>query len=429
MTTAQTPESSNPPSSKHWLSKLLGGAIKILLVVLIVGAAMAVYRHQMNTSPKAQRQRAQREAKLVRVLPLVKERCPTVVEAMGPVVPARQVTLQPQVSGKIVTMSDALIPGGIVQAGEELIAIDPRDYQVLVRQREGDVALAHKNLKVEQGNQAVAKQEYELLGEVIADEDRELVLREPQLASAQAAVESAEAALQKAELDLSRCNISVPFNAIIQEKLVDMGATVSMNTPLATLTATDEAWIELKVPTSELQWITIPQKNGQAGSSVKIYNTLAWGRDRFRTGRVVRLYGELESGGKLAQLLVAVDDPFCLRPENHDKPKLLIGSFVNAKIEGRMLEGVFPIEWPYLRDNNTAVWVMDDANQLDIRPVEVVFTGPERAFVSEGVDEGELMVVTDIAAPVVGMPLRVAEADGEGSGQGTQLAADEGEGQ
>ncbi|UCD49084.1 MAG: HlyD family efflux transporter periplasmic adaptor subunit, partial [Phycisphaerales bacterium] len=242
-------------------------------------------------------------------------------------------------------------------------------------------------------------------------------------------LESAQAALQKAELDLARCTISVPFNAIIQEKLVDLGATVSLNTPLATLTATDEAWIELKVPTSELQWLTIPQKNGEAGSSVKIYNTLAWGSDRFRTGRVVRLYGELEAGGKLAQLLVAVDDPFCLKPENHDKPKLLIGSFVSAKIEGRMLEDVFPIEWPYLRDNNTAVWVMDDANQLDIRPVEVVFTGPERAFVSEGITEGELLVVTDIAAPVAGMPLRVAEAESEGSEQGMQLAADEGEGQ
>lgn len=427
MTTPQTPEPSNQPTSGHLLSSLLWGTIKITVVVLIVGGAMAVYKYQMDTSPKAKREPPTRQPKLVRVLPLVKERCPTQVEAMGPVVPARQVTLQPQVSGRIIQISDALIPGGIVHAEEQLIAIDPRDYEVLVRQRQGDVAQARKNLKVEQGNQAVAKQEYELLGEVIADEDRELVLREPQLASAQAALESAQAAQQKAELDLARCTINVPFNAIIQEKLVDLGATVSLNTPLATLTATDEAWIELKVPTSELKWIAIPQKNGEAGSSVKIYNTLAWGPNRFRAGRVVRLYGELESGGKLAQLLVAVDDPFCLKPENHDKPKLLIGSFVNAQIEGRILEDVFAVEWPYLRDNNTAVWVLDDANELDIRPVEVVFAGPEQAFVSEGLTEGELMVVTDIAAPVAGMPLRVAETDG--AEEGTQMAADEGEGQ
>jgi len=429
MTTPQTLEKHHQPTSRRWLSTLLGGAFKIILVLLIVVGAMAVYKHQMDTSPKAQRQKPARQAKLVRVLPLVKQPCPTMVEAMGPVVPARQVTLQPQVSGRIIEISDALIPGGIVHTEEQLIAIDPRDYEVLVRQREGDVAQARKNLKVEQGNQAVAKQEYELLGEVIADEDRELVLREPQLESAQAALDSAKAALQRAELDLARCTISVPFNAIIQEKLVDLGATVSLSTPLATLTATDEAWIVLKVPTSELKWLTIPQQNGEVGSSVKIYNTLAWGLNRFRTGQVVRLYGELESGGKLAQLLVAVDDPFCLKPENRDQPKLLIGSFVSAKIEGRTLENVFPIEWPYLRDNNAAVWVMDDANQLDIRPVEVVFGGPEQAFVSEGLGEGELMVVTDISAPVAGMPLRVAETDGGSAEQDTQMAAGEGESQ
>ena len=60
---------------------------------------------------------------------------------------------------------------------------------------------------------------------------------------------------------------------------------------------------------------------------------------------------------------------------------------------------------------------------------EIVFTGPERAFVSEGLTEGELMVVTDIAAPVAGMPLRVAEVEGDGAEQGTQMVADEGEGQ
>jgi RND family efflux transporter MFP subunit len=324
-------------------------------------------------------------------------------------------------------IAEALIPGGIVQADEKLITIDPRDYEVIVQQQHAQVSLAQKNLKVEQGNQAVAQQEYELLGEVIAAEDRELVLREPQLASAQAALESAEAALKKAQLDLARCTISVPFNAIIQEKRVDLGATVSLSTPLATLTATDEAWIELKVPTGELQWITIPQRNGQAGSSVKIYNNLAWGPNRFRTGRVVRLYGELESKGKLAQLLVAVDDPFCLKPENQDKPKLLIGSFVNAQIEGHVLDAVFSVEWPYLRDNNSAVWIMNDSNELEIRPVEVVFSGPDKAFIREGLTESDRLVLTDIAAPVVGMPLRLAESEDKEIEPESALAANEGE--
>ena len=424
MTTPKTPDKPPRPTSGHWLSQLPGGAVKIILVILVVGGAMATYKHQMDTSLKAKRQKPARQAKLVRVIPVTKDRCPTVVEAMGPVVPAQQVTLQPQVAGQIIAMSDALIPGGIVPAGEKLITIDPRDYEVLVQQRQGDVAQARKNLKVEQGNQAVAKQEYALLGEVIADEDRELVLREPQLASAQAALESAQAVLQKAQLDLARCDIGAPFNAIIQEKLVDLGTTVSLSSRLATLIATDEAWIELKVPISELKWLTIPQKNGDAGSSVRIYNTLAWGPGQFRTGRVVRLYGELEAEGKLAQLLVVVDDPFCLKPENRDKPKLLIGSFVSAQIEGRTLGDVFAIERPLIHDST--VWIMDAKGQLEIRPVQIIFSGPKEVFVSDGLTENEQLVVTDIAAPVAGMPLRLAETEGEGIAQESQIALDKG---
>jgi hypothetical protein len=88
-------------------------------------------------------------------------------------------------------------------------------------------------------------------------------------------------------------------------------------------------------------------------------------------GRVVRLYGEIEAEGRMARLLVAVDDPFCLKPANQDQPKLLMGTFVQAEIEGRTLESVYPIARPHLRDNNT-VWIMDANDQLEIRPGQIV---------------------------------------------------------
>jgi multidrug efflux pump subunit AcrA (membrane-fusion protein) len=304
--------------------------------------------------------------------------------------------------------------------------VDHRDYEILVRQRQYDVSKAVKDLKVEQGNQAIAKQEYELLGETIADDDRELVLREPQLASARAAQESAEAALQKAELDLTRCDVNAPFNAVIQEKQVDLGATVSASTNLVTLIGTDEAWIEVKVWVEQLKWLTIPRQNGDPGSSVKIANPMAWGADRYRTGRVVCLVGELETQGRLAKLLVAVDDPFCLKPENHDLPQLLMGSYVSAEIQGTTLASVFPVKWSHLRGDNKTVWIMDDAGVLEIRPVEVIFKDSDQVYVSTGLSEGEELVVTDIAAPVAGMPLRVASPEEEAASTEIQVADEKG---
>ncbi|MBN1360573.1 MAG: efflux RND transporter periplasmic adaptor subunit [Sedimentisphaerales bacterium] len=393
--------------------RLLAGGFKLAVAVLILVGAAAAYRYQIKTSPRAKRQPPPRQAKLVQVIPLEEGNCTTVVKAMGPVIPAQQVTLHPQVAGQIVELSDAIIPGGIIRAGEKIVAIDRRDYEILVQQRQADVANATKNLKIEQGNQAVARQEYELLGEVVAEEDQELVLREPQLASARAALESAQAALRRAKLDLARCEITAPFNAIVREKHVDLGATVTSGSQLVTLIATDETWVELKVPVDELKWLTIPRDNGETGSSVTIYNTLAWGKGRCRTGQVVRLYGELEPAGKFARLLVAVDDPFCLKDENRGRPQLLLGSMVQAEVQGATLASVFPVRWEYLRDNNRAVWIVGQDNQLEIRPVEIAYRGPEEVFIETGLSANERLVVTDIAAAVPGMPLRIAGAPDE----------------
>ncbi|MBN1449725.1 MAG: HlyD family efflux transporter periplasmic adaptor subunit, partial [Anaerolineales bacterium] len=201
------------------------------------------------------------------------------------------------------------------------------------------------------------------------------------------------------------------FNAIVQEKHVDVGATVGTNSALVTLIGTDQAWIVLKVPVNKLRWITVPEKNGDTGSNVTVFSKI-WGPDRFRIGHVLRLYGELEQQGRLAQLLVVVDDPFCLKPENHGKPELLMGSLVSAEIEGHTLPQVFPVERSYVRDDDT-LWIMNDANELEIRPVEIVYRGVDRIYITKGLSEGERLVLTDIGAPVEGMPLRVADDQDE----------------
>ena len=421
MTTANTPQHSGTQDQSSWPRRLLGAAVRLLLVGLIIAAAVVIYRYQMRTSPRAKRKKPPRQAKLVQVIPLRKDDCVAVIRQNGTVIPAQQVTLQPQVAGQIVELSPDVVPGCRVEAGEKLVAIDPRDYEIAVQQAQSTVAMAEKDLKLERGNQAVARQEYELLGDVIADEDRELVLREPQLASAQAALKSAQAALKKSQLNLARCEISAPFNAIVQHKHVDLGATVATNSQLVTLIGTDEAWIEVLVPTDELQWLYIPQSNGDRGSSVTIRSS-AWGPEQSRTGRVVRLYGELEPQGKMAQLLVTVDDPFGLKAKNRGQPQLLIGSYVHAEIHGRTLTSVFPIDWSHLRDNDT-VWIMNGQGELEIRNVEIVFRGAQRVYVSGGLSENEQLVVTDIAAPVPGMPLRVAQAgEGQNAAGAVQVA-------
>jgi len=48
---------------------------------------------------------------------------------------------------------------------------------------------------------------------------------------------------------------------------------------------------------------------------------------------------------------------------------------------------------------------------LEIRKVDIVFRGHDQVLVADGVRAGEHLVVTDLAAPVAGMPLRRKDDD------------------
>jgi RND family efflux transporter MFP subunit len=371
--------------------------------MLLVGVFVAVVL--MQSGPSAKREPPPRQARLVETQPVVIGNARTRIEAMGTVVPAESVVLQPQVGGEVVFVSDELEPGGLVSAGDELLRIDPRDYELAVLQRESEVAQAQSVLRLEQGQQSIAKREFELLGESMQADDRDLVLRKPQLESVRAQLALARASLEKAKLDLSRSQVRAPFNAIVETADVDVGARVTTANTLATLVGTDACWLEVSVPVRDLQWISIPHGDDVAGSTVRIHNRVAWGEEGWREGHVIRLAGDLGKEGRMARLLVEVEDPFTLLPENIGKPVLLMNSYVSVEIEGRELQQVATIDRTYVRDGDR-LWIMGADGTLEIRTVDIVFRGHDQVFVSAGVSNGEQLVVTDLAAAVAGMPLR-----------------------
>lgn len=374
------------------------------VVVLAAGGALAV--GLIETAPKAKRKPPARQARLVEVEPVRFTKQKTVVNAMGTVQPSRDVELRPRINGEIIKVSDEFIPGGRFREGEMLLEIDPTDFELAVRQRESDVAQARSELALEQGQQTVAKREFELLGETIKDEDRALVLRQPQLEQVRARLQAAEAALAQAKLNLERTAVRAPFNALIRTRLVNVGMQVTTVSPLATLTGTDTFWIEVTVPVDQLKWIRIPRSRDEAGSAVRVFNEAAWGQTAYREGHVIRLLSDLEKEGRMARLLIAVQDPMAIQPANDGQPKLLLGDYVRVDIEGIELDAVAAVDRTLVRDGNT-IWVMNEKDQLEIRPIQVVFRGRDQLFIRDSLRDGERLVVTDLAAPVVGMPLRI----------------------
>lgn len=391
-------------SGRYWL----GAVLRAFLFVAILAGSGAVAYHWMTNQPKTQRVPPKREAALVEVLQVTHGLEPVVVDVWGTVVPAQTIQLAARVSGQVVEVSPELVPGGRFRAGDVVLQIERRDYELAVEESRAALARADAALKLELGQQSVAQREFELLGEVATGQETDLVLRQPQLKSAEAALAAARAALEQAELDLARTTVTAPFNAVVQQRNVDLGSHITPGMSLATLAGTDQYWVEVSLGVDDLRWIDVPGPENGEGSGARVYHEAAWGPDVFREGRVVRLLTSVEPGGRMARLHVAVADPLDLTAAPDAAHPLLLESFVRVQIKGRELPQVVRVPRTAVRDGAN-VWVMNSENVLEVRPIEVAWSGEEDVFVSQGLADGERLVVSDLATAVPGLPLRTAD--------------------
>lgn len=412
--TLPTPDRDTPPDRLGRRGSLL---LRYLLPLLILAGAVLVAFWLMKTGPKAKPKPKERQATLVEVQPVHVGPQRTTIHAMGTVKPAREVTLMPQVSGEVIEIAPQFIPGGMLAAGEQLLRIDPTDYRIAVAQLESEVARVEAEIQQEQGRQMVARREYELLGEDVSDEEKALMLRQPQLDTLKSSLDAARARLQQARINLERTTIRAPFNAIVQARRVNLGTRVTPSAVLVELVGTDTYWVELSVPVSQLRWLRLPGALGEKGSAVRIYDEAAWGPEAYREGRLLRLAASLEPEGRMARLLVEVADPLARQKAQANSPRMIVGAYVRAEIAGQPVESAANIPRRLVRDGDT-VWIMDDEGRLEIRPLDILFRGRDEVLVPQGLTEGERLVVTDLSAAVEGMRLRLRE-EATPAGKGT----------
>jgi RND family efflux transporter MFP subunit len=388
--------------NKRPLTILVRAAICIML--LAGGIAGATYFK--NTAKKAKRRPPEKMIPLVQVKEVHPGEHQIIVPVMGSVVPARQVTLKSRVSGEITWIHPEFLEGGLFQARMEILRIDQTDYKLDIIQKESQVAEARYSLKLELGHQDVAKREWELLneGKDSKELDAELALRKPHLEKARANLEAAEAGLKQAKDNLLRTRIKIPFNSIVRTKNVELGSQVTTQDHLAEMLGTDEYWIEASIPVDRLKWVSIPKNSHDTASLARVF----YRGGSIREGRVVRLLSDLESQGRMARILISVKDPLGLKEQNREKPQMLIGEYVRVEIDGNKLDNVYSIPRTALRDD-TRVWIVGENHSLDIREVETPWRDAQVVIIEKGLFPGEQIIMSDIPAPVDGMPIRVKE--------------------
>ncbi len=414
MKSAEFSDPEETPGKKRGVSVYLQIALSI--AILGCGVALAVY--YLKTGPEAKPKKRQASPPLVQATEIHFGRHRLTVNGMGAVLAAKEINLTPGVGGEIIAMSDNMVPGGFFGENETLVRIDPIDYQLAIERLQSEVAKAQNDIELEMGNQRIARKEFEILGEAVTPTEKKLMLRDPQLGIKKASLLGVKATLAQAELDLKRTRVHAPFNGVVLSRSVNLGSRMSESTVLARLVGTDQFWLKLAIPAEQLAWINFPA-NGRKGSEVQIFLQEKRPGGSFRTGRVLRAAADVEEQGRMATVYVAIEDPLCLQPENRQKPRLLLGSFVRAEIEGIELPTVAAIDRIHLREDNT-VWLLKDDNTLEIRKVRIVARTRDQVFVESGLTEGEQLIVSALSSPVPGSPLQLMPDDKD---QSTHAAA------
>lgn len=390
-------------SNKNTLLKIV-----LPLLILLAGIAAAVALIKMQKPP--QKQTPPERGLLVEVSQVESKSHQVRVYATGTVQPRQEISMIPEVSGKVVWLSPRLVTGGFLKKGEKLLEIDSRDYLLAVDSARAALAQAEVSLQTEQQQAQLALEEWQQLDLPDKGEPSSLVLREPQLQSAQATLDAARASLQQAELNLQRTILYAPFNCRVRSEQVDEGQYLKAGNSVATLAGTDQVEITVPLPLSELQWLDIPRA-GQAGAGSQATVQMHAGETLYTwQGSISRAVGEVDSSSHMASIVVTVDDPYQRTSGTAESFALAVGMYVDIILHGRTLDKVVAIPREALREESS-VWIADDDNKLRVRPVHIARRERDLLLIDAGLSGGERLIETTLDGAADGMALRPTEQE------------------
>ncbi|MHC4430990.1 MAG: efflux RND transporter periplasmic adaptor subunit [Planctomycetota bacterium] len=395
------------------------GWVQMIVAVVVVAAGIFGLTLLIKFRKPPQREEPAILAPLVEVEQLQVQDIQMIVRGYGTVSPRVEVEIVPEVPGKVIYVHPLLKAGGLVRAGDQIIQIEPRDYELAVQQADSVVAEAQVRLDTEKAEADVARQEWDQL-HPNTEPSSPLVLRDPQIRRAEASLKSAKAQLAVAELRLERTSLSLPFDVLVIDERVDLGQYVVVGQSLGSAYGIEAVEIEVPLEDDELAWFNVFDSTAQLnGSKAPAKSTTAQvradfgGSEHIWKGRVVRTTGQVDRTSRMVSVVVEVANPFDTSGGN---PPLLPGVFADVLIEGKVLKNAVAVPRDAVRESNK-VWAVND-NRLHIRTLEIARADKEFAYAISGLEEGALIVVSSLDMVTEGMAVRT-QADDPAEGKQT----------
>lgn len=379
---------------------------KLRIVLSILGIAAVVILLLILFQPQAEKREIPETVVRVDVVQANRSSYPIVVVANGTIEAETRGNLVAQIRGEVISMAENFKTGGTFKSGDVLIQIDPRDYASAVSQTRASLSQTEAAYRQEQANAKQAEQDWKRLGNTEPPSD--LVLREPQLLAAKAAMESAQAAHQTAKLNLGRTTITAPYDGRIIRRDAVLGQYVSIGTPIAEVFATQGVEVRLPLSQEEFSQLGLDSFNSSDESSELFDVVLSSDLGNQKTtwlAKITRTDSTFDINTRQIDVIALVEDPF---GKLSGKPPLKIGQFVNARIQGRTIDNIYVIPNKSIREGSYLYVVRGE--RLAKQSVTILWQDDKNALIEDGIKDNELVVTTSLNSTLAGAKAKLSEA-------------------
>ena len=356
----------------------------------------------------------------------------------GPVQPGKVWAAVAQVSGRVIDTYPRLRDGEIVPAGTLLFRIDPVDYELQLAQANAELAEldvqeqnATASLEIDKSNLRLAQREQERITKLSKKgtaSQSDVDSAERAMLNARTAVQNTantlallptqrrllQAKVSQAERDLANTVVHAPFNLRIADLAVEKDQYVGVGQTLFNGDAVERVEVVAQIAISSMRNLFIGHQRPLPDISELQENL----RDftgfqplvRMDIGGVVaeweadfvRLSDEVDPQTRTLGVVVSIDNPF-QKVIPGKRPPLSKGMFVQVVIRGHTQPGRLVVPRGAIRAGR--LYVADEEQRLEIRAVSVLFSQGPFSVISDGIEAGERIVVSDPVPAVAGMLL------------------------
>ena len=305
-------------------------------------------------------------------------------ETTGLVQARNEISVVPEVSGRVIAVHDTFFAGGKFYAGDVLFEIEPRDFQLNVKRLDADVARARTALEIEIAESKAALSEWQQLNGDNPVPD--LVARKPHMAEARANLQSAEAQLGNVQLDLERTRFVLPFSGRVLTSEIAVGQYVMAGQRYGTVFNIASLEVRASLVDRQLDWLL-----NTTDPTINIIATYL-GKKRHYEGLLKRAASSLDTGTRFATVHFAFRDKV---------EQLLPGVFAEINIQGPELDGITLLPSSALQSQNI-VWQVTSENTLLRREPEIIYQDNDYIAVS-GLNESVVVVTSRLSGATNGM--------------------------